>query len=220
MTIENATAKIICTIGPSCKDKSVVRAMVENGADMFRLNVSHGDFEEHESAVRTIREVENELGILIPIMIDLQGPKIRLGELKEPIHIRVGEVLKFAHRDFFDGEIIPVDYEGLAKDLRVDDKFLIDDGKVNLRVVSVEGDVICAEVLTGELLRSRKGLNIPGATGSLNVMSVRDVQFVEKAKEWANRLTPMKYRRETALSGGIGDGKRTNGARLFSVAYG
>jgi len=184
VTVENTTAKIICTIGPSCKDKSVVRAMVENGADMFRLNVSHGGFDEHENAVRVIREVENELGVLIPIMIDLQGPKIRLGELKEPISITIGDFLKFAHRDFFDGEVIPVDYEGIAGDLQVGDSFLIDDGKVNLRVVSVDGDVICAEVLTGEILRSRKGLNIPGATGSLNVMSARDVQFVEKAKEW------------------------------------
>lgn len=162
----------------------MVRSLVENGADMFRLNVSHGDFAEHEEALFTIREVEKDLGILIPVMIDLQGPKIRLGVLSEPISISQGDILKFAHRDYYDGEVIPVDYEGIAKDLNIGEEFLIDDGKVDLQVISIEEGIVSAKVITGELLRSRKGLNIPGSTGSLEVMSSRDKEFITKTKEW------------------------------------
>ena len=178
------SAKIVCTIGPACKSKNIIKEMILNGADMFRLNASHGDFAQHESVINTIREVENETKILIPILIDLQGPKIRIGDIDTPINTVVGDILKFKHTDKYNGEIIPVDYKGIAQDVKSGDKILIDDGKIQLIVLNVNNDIVEAQVLSPGLINKRKGINIPGTTGSLDVMTTKDKEYVKKAIEW------------------------------------
>ncbi len=183
--MENYTStKIVCTIGPACNTKEKIMALAENGADMFRLNASHGDFAQHEEVVKNIRAVEAETKSLIPIMIDLQGPKIRVGELPEPIKVNVGDILQFQHKDNYDGLVIPVDYKGIAEDVKPGDKILIDDGKIQLIATEINNDIVSAKVLTKGVINKRKGINIPGATGSLEVMSEKDVEYVKKAVEW------------------------------------
>ena len=183
--MENYTStKIVCTIGPACNTKEKIKALVDNGADMFRLNASHGDFAQHESVVKSIRAVEAETKTLIPIMIDLQGPKIRVGELPEPITVSVGDILQFQHKSSYDGTIIPVDYKGIAEDVKPGDKILIDDGKIQLVATEINNEIVSAKVLTNGIINKRKGINIPGATGSLDVMTEKDVEYVKKAVEW------------------------------------
>ncbi len=126
-------------------------------------------------------ELEKELDTLIPVLLDLQGPKIRVGLLEEPIKIEKDQILKFRHQEKLENDIIPVDYEGIAKDVTVGSKILMDDGKISLEVVKVDNDIVYAKVIAGELLKQRKGINIPGSCGSINVLTERDKEFVKFA---------------------------------------
>ena len=167
----NIKTKIVATLGPSSNTKEKIKALIEAGVTMFRLNSSHGDFEQHLTNLGYIRELEKELDTLIPVLLDLQGPKIRVGLLEEPIKIEKDQILKFRHQEKLENDIIPVDYEGIAKDVTVGSKILMDDGKISLEVVKVDNDIVYAKVIAGELLKQRKGINIPGSCGSINVLT-------------------------------------------------
>lgn len=175
------STKIIATIGPSSDTKEKIKALAKAGVTMFRLNSSHADETEQLRRVNIIREIEKELGYPIPILLDLQGPKIRVGLLEEPIELVKGSVIKFRNQEKYENGIIPVDYKEIAKDVSVGEKIMLDDGKLVLEVVSIESDVISAKVICGGLLKQRKGINIPGSQGSLNVLSDKDRQFVKFA---------------------------------------
>ena len=173
--------KIVATLGPATSSKEMIKKLFEAGVTMFRLNSSHGDVEMHKKNLSYIREIEKEKKMLIPVLLDLQGPKIRIGNLENPIELKKGEVLKFRHQSEMTDDIIPVDYKGMADDVTPGEKIMIDDGKIQLEVEKVEDRVIFAKVLTDGLLKQRKGINIPGSQGSLDVLTARDLKFVEFA---------------------------------------
>lgn len=175
------STKIIATIGPSCKTKEKIRALAKAGVTMFRLNSSHEDETEHLKRLNYIREIEQEVGYPIPTLLDLQGPKIRVGILDEPIELVKDSIVKFRHQENYVDGIIPVDYEGIAKDVTIGEKIMLDDGKLVLEVTQVDNDIISAKVLCGGLLKKRKGINIPGSQGSLKVLTPKDIQFVKFA---------------------------------------
>lgn len=175
------STKIIATLGPSSETKEKIKTLVKAGVTMFRLNSSHGDEEIHLKRLNYIREVEKEVGYPIPTLLDLQGPKIRVGNLEEPIELVKDSIVKFKHQEKYADGIIPVDYKGIAKDVKIGEKILLDDGKLILEVVKIEGSLINAKVICGGLLKQRKGINIPGSQGSLNVLTDRDKQFVKFA---------------------------------------
>ena len=173
--------KIVATLGPSSNTKEIIRELFKSGVTMFRMNSSHGDVEFHKKNLDYIREIEQEEGTLIPVLLDLQGPKIRVGQIKEPIEIKKDQILKFKHMTDMDGDIIPVDYKGIANDVTPGEMIMIDDGKIQLIVQKTENDVVYAKVLADGLLKPRKGINIPGSQGSLAVLTERDKKFVEWA---------------------------------------
>ena len=173
--------KIVATLGPATSSKAMIKKLFDAGVTMFRLNSSHGTEEFHKQNLTYIREIEEEEQRLIPVLLDLQGPKIRIGEIGNPIELKKGEILKFKHQKELEGDIIPVDYKGMANDVTPGEKILIDDGKIQLEVGKVENSVIYARVLTDGLLKPRKGINIPGSTGSIDVLTERDIKFVEFA---------------------------------------
>lgn len=173
--------KIIATIGPASDTKEKITALVKAGVTMFRLNSSHADEIEHLRRLNIIREVEKEVGYPVPTLLDLQGPKIRVGNFDTPIELVKDETIKFKHQDKYENGIIPVDYEGIAKDAKAGGKIMMDDGKLVLQVIKIEDEVVFAKVLCGGLLKQRKGINIPGSQGSLNVLTERDKQFVKFA---------------------------------------
>lgn len=175
------STKIIATLGPSSETKEQIKALAGAGVTMFRLNSSHGDEAEHLKRLNYIREVEKEAGYPIPVLLDLQGPKIRVGHLPQPVELVKDEIVKFRHQDDFEDNIIPVDYQGMARDVKPGEKIMMDDGKLIVEVVKIEKDVISAKVLAGGLLQQRKGINVPGSQGSLKVLSERDIQFVKFA---------------------------------------
>lgn len=175
------STKIIATLGPTANTKEKIKALAKAGVTMFRLNSSHETVEVHMDRLNDIREVEKELGYPIPTLLDLQGPKIRVGVLEEPIELVKDEIVKFRNQEKYVDGIIPVDYVGIAKDVTIGEKIMLDDGKLVLEVVGVEGEVVSAKVLCGGLLKQRKGINIPGSQGSLNVLGPRDIEFVKFA---------------------------------------
>src|SRR5574344_1232349 len=181
--MEYTRTKIIATLGPSAETKEQITALAKAGVTMFRLNSSHGDESVQLKRLNYVREVEKELGHPIPTLLDLQGPKIRVGLLEEPIELVKNTTVKFRHQEKLENDIIPVDYEGIAKDVTIGEKIMLDDGKLVLTVESIEGDIISAKVLCGGLLKQRKGINIPGSQGSLNVLTDRDKGFVKFAVE-------------------------------------
>lgn len=173
--------KIVATLGPATSSKEMITKLFDAGVTMFRLNSSHGDVEMHKKNLSYIRELEEARNTLIPVLLDLQGPKIRIGNLDNPIELKKGEVLKFRHQPEMTDDIIPVDYKGMADDVTPGEKIMIDDGKIQLEVVKVEDRIIFAKALTDGLLKQRKGINIPGSQGSLDVLTARDLKFVEFA---------------------------------------
>lgn len=175
------STKIIATLGPTTDTKEKIRALAKAGVTMFRLNSSHENPAIHLKRLNDIREIEKEVGYPIPTLLDLQGPKIRVGLLDEPIELVKDSVVKFRHQEKYADGIIPVDYKSIAKDVTIGEKIMLDDGKLVLEVEKVEGDVISAKVLCGGLLKQRKGINIPGSQGSLNVLSPVDIEYVKFA---------------------------------------
>lgn len=173
--------KIIATLGPATNTKEKIRELFKAGVTMFRLNSSHETVEVHKRNLDFIREIEKEENAIIPVLLDLQGPKIRIGNLPNSIEIKKGQLLKFKNQLEIIDDVLPVDYKGMAQDVSVGEMIMIDDGKIQLEVEKIDGDVIYAKVLTDGILKQRKGINVPGSQGSLDVLTARDIMFVEFA---------------------------------------
>lgn len=143
--------KIVATIGPAVDTKEAIEELIKSGANVFRLNTSHGTMQDHREKFNLIREVARKLDIYCAITIDLQGPKIRVGNLLNEINLENGQEVIFQHMtNQQDKDIIPVDYEGIAKDVQKDSKILLDDGKLAVRVNKVEGNKVYATLQTAE----------------------------------------------------------------------
>ena len=191
--------KIIATIGPNTATPEKIKDLILAGVSMFRLNTSHDKEEEHARRIQTIRTISKELGRYIPILVDLQGPKIRVGNLPQSIEIKEGDILTLeATNNIENKDIIPVDYDGIAKDVTVGSKILLDDGKIGLEVVEIKNQQVKAKVLYGSLLKARKGINIPGTTASLSAITPRDIEFIRFAVEYDVDYIALSFVREAS----------------------
>src|SRR5574341_1552186 len=159
--------------------------MIEAGVDVVRLNFSHGTRAEHLARLETVRKVTGPHGGDVAIVVDLQGPKIRVGELPEDqVELRPGETVELvAGVERAEPPAIPVVYERLAADVRPGDRILLDDGAMELRVVAVGGSTVKAEVRRGGALRSRKGVNLPGVRVSAPSLTAKDLADLRLAVE-------------------------------------
>lgn len=172
--------KILCTFGPAIASPEKVIQLVEAGATAFRLNMSHGSHEVHYQAIQIIREVERRLDVHIPILADMQGPKLRVGDLPNgAMSILNGTDIFLADETYWKkrGEpedIIPVRYPSLAKDVKPGSIVLFDDGLLKVKVRETDGQVVRAIVENGGLLKSRKGINMPDVHVSQPAMSDKD----------------------------------------------
>ncbi len=159
-------AKIVATIGPASEDESILEKLIQSGVNVARMNFSHGTHEEHAARIATIRRVSEKLGIAVGILQDLQGPKIRVGELPSPLQLSEGETvcLYATGTELPDdtGKQIPVDFWQLFDSVRTSDRLLLDDGRLTLEVVSVQERALKARVVVGGPLTSHKGINLPG----------------------------------------------------------
>ena len=148
--MQTTGVKIVATLGPSINSEEKIEALINAGASMFRVNSSHSTPEEHKANIDMVRKVSKKLNSNIAILLDLQGPKIRVGNLKQPIELQEGTEIKLRHSSEQEGEIIPVDYSGIAVDVKKNDTIYLDDGKLELRVIDTDGVIIRAEVVRGD----------------------------------------------------------------------
>jgi pyruvate kinase len=169
-------AKIVCTLGPATSSPEQVAALVESGMDVARLNFSHGTHQDHAAAYRLVREASDRTGHAVAILADLQGPKIRLGTFTDgPVMWATGSQVCITVEDVpGTAGRVSTTYKNLADDVKVGDRLLVDDGKLSLSVVGVEGpDVLCL-VVEGGQVSNNKGLSLPGVAVSVPALSEKD----------------------------------------------
>jgi pyruvate kinase len=170
-------AKIVCTLGPSAETPEQLKALVAAGLDIGRLNLSHGSYAEHEIRYFNLRKAADEAGKAVGVLVDLQGPKIRLGTFPEgPIKLRRGDRFTITTEDVpGNQEICSTTYKGLAGDCNPGDRILIDDGRVALDVVEVDGPRVVCTTVEGGKVSNNKGINLPGVAVSVPALSEKDV---------------------------------------------
>ena len=170
--------KIVCTLGPATATPDRIRELIQAGMDVARLNFSHGDREDHKRVYDMIRDAADAEGHAVGILADLQGPKIRLGRFATgpgAVEWRTGEEVRITVDDVpGTHDRVSTTYKGLATDARPDDRLLVDDGKVGLRVVTVDGDDVVCRVTEGGPVSDNKGLSLPGMNVSVPAMSEKD----------------------------------------------
>ena len=171
--------KIVCTIGPASQDKEVLTSLIKAGMNVMRMNFSHGDHEEQFAKVKTLREINAELGTNVAFMLDTKGPEIRTGSFNGDQNIKMdfekGDKITLTTRDV-DGtkDILSIDYKGLANDVEVGGHILIDDGLADLRIDEIDGTEIKCTFLNSATLKGRRGVNVPGAKLKLKAMTQKD----------------------------------------------
>ena len=168
--------KIICTIGPASESPEVFKAMCLQGLNVARLNFSHGTHEEHQKKIDMIKSVRAELGLPIAIMLDTKGPEYRIRTFKNgKITLKDGDSFTFTTREVEGDEtIVSVSYAGLADDLNVGDRILVNNGLVIFEVTAIEGSEIRCSVITGGVLSDRKSMSFPGKVMRQAYMSDQD----------------------------------------------
>ncbi|WP_128377753.1 pyruvate kinase [Streptomyces cavernae] len=179
-------AKIVCTLGPATDSYDQIKALVEAGMDVARLNLSHGTHAEHEERYHRVRKAAEELGRNVGILADLQGPKIRLGSFTEgPVLLERGDTFTITVEENTKGDrhTCGTTYAGLATDVTPGERILVDDGKVCLQVTGVDGPRVHTTVVEGGLISDHKGLNLPGVAVSVPALSDKD----EADLRWALR---------------------------------
>jgi len=168
--------KIIATIGPSCSDPAVITRMVRAGMDVARLNFSHGTYRDHARAIRQIRDASKRVGRPVGLLLDLQGPRLRLGEFDGGTAVlRNGDDVIVTNREVMGTDrVIPIVYSGLMQDVTKGDRVLIADGLVELRVTGKRRDGLRCRVVTGGEVADHKGVNFPGVKLSAASMTSKD----------------------------------------------
>lgn len=192
--------KIVCTLGPAVASKDAIQRLVEDGMDVARLNFSHGDHADHEQNYRWVREATDETGRAVGILADLQGPKIRLGRFLDGATVwENGEVVRITVDDV-EGthDRVSTTYKNLAQDAKAGDRLLVDDGKVGLVVLRVEGNDVVCEVTEGGPVSNNKGVSLPGMDISVPALSEKDIRDLEFALELGVDLIALSFVRSPA----------------------
>ncbi len=169
-------AKIVCTMGPATSSEAQVLALVEAGMDVARLNLSHGEYADHEQVYLRVRKASDESGRGVAVLVDLQGPKIRVGTFASgPVELANGAEFTITTEDVpGDEHVVGTTYDGLPGDVEPGDRLLIDDGKVALECVRVDGPRVVTKVVEGGRVSNNKGINLPGVAVSVPALSEKD----------------------------------------------
>ncbi len=167
--------KIICTLGPASRSRETLVELIEAGMDIARINMSHGLYEEHGETIELVRELAAQTGRRVEILGDLQGPKIRLGEVAGTPRLERGQKFVLSvepHKGDADGA--SVDYAGFCQDVLPGGKIYINDGLIELKVIAVKDKEVRTEVISGGEIKSHKGVNLPGAKLNLPAFTAKD----------------------------------------------
>jgi pyruvate kinase len=187
MNIPYNRTKIVATMGPACSKKETLLAMIKAGVNVCRLNFSHGKPEDHKKFVDLIREINNEHKTNVAMLADLQGPKIRIGLVKDGgIHLKNGTHINITtHECVGDDNRIYITYDTFPQDVQANEIILLDDGKIQMRVIETNKiDTVVCEVVHGGILTSRKGVNLPNTKVSIPSLTEEDLENLQYALEW------------------------------------
>jgi pyruvate kinase len=179
-------AKIVATLGPATNTYESIRAIIEAGVDVARLNLSHGSHDVHEAVYAHVRKVADDLGKPVAVLVDLQGPKIRTGKFANGPHVlAAGDIFTITTEDI-EGtkDIVGTTFKGLPQDVATGDTLLIDDGKINLKVLDTDGVRVRTEVVVGGAISNNKGINLPGVAVNVPALSEKD----EDDLRWGLRI--------------------------------
>ena len=179
-------AKIVCTLGPATHTAEQIRALVDAGMDVARFNLSHGSYSEHEERYNRVRAASEATQRAVGVLIDLQGPKIRLGRFAEgAVELGRGDAFTITTEDVpGTRQRCSTTYAGLPDDVHPGDAILVDDGRISLEVTSVTGSDVATRVVEGGLVSNNKGLNLPGVGVSVPALSEKDIEDLR----WGLRL--------------------------------
>ncbi len=169
-------AKIVATLGPATASYDNIRAIIDAGVDVARMNLSHGTYDVHEEVYQNVRRASEDSGRAVAVLVDLQGPKIRLGKFADgPYDLAVGDVFKITIDDIVGNrDICSTTYKGLPGDVKAGDPLLIDDGKVTLRVTEADDTVVTTVVEVPGAVSNNKGINLPGVAVNVPALSDKD----------------------------------------------
>ncbi|WNH08769.1 pyruvate kinase [Thalassobellus suaedae] len=171
--------KIVATLGPATSTKEVLKGMLEEGANVFRINFSHADYADVAERIKMIRELNDEFGFTAAILADLQGPKLRVGVMQEDVVVNPGDEIIFATGERFEGtkERVYMTYERFPQDAKPGERILLDDGKLMFEVVSTNSkNEVVARVIQGGPLKSKKGVNLPNTNISQPALTEKDIE--------------------------------------------
>lgn len=193
-----AKTKILATLGPATNTRDQIEALINAGCDAFRLNFSHGSYEDFEKIFHYINDICVEKSLPVPILIDLQGPKIRIGELSQPeIHIESGNTIELTNEKILGtAEKIYTSYKELSKDAQVGETILIDDGLIRLEVKEKKNKSVICKIIEGGILKPKKGMNLPGMKLSTPSVTEKDLENLEFALKQRVDFIALSFVRE------------------------
>ena len=179
-------AKIVATLGPATSSYENIRAIIDAGVDVARMNLSHGSYDVHEEVYKNVRKAADDSGRAVAVLVDLQGPKIRLGKFEGgPYNLAVGDIFKITTEDVIGTkELSSTTFKGLPQDVAPGDFLLIDDGKVKVEVIETDGTVVTTRVIVAGPVSNNKGINLPGVAVNVPALSEKD----EADLRWGLRL--------------------------------
>jgi len=166
--------KIVCTLGPSSASPEVIGALMDAGLSVARINFSHGTHEQHARTIALVRQLAAERGRPVAILGDLQGPRIRIGDLTAPVTVTPGDEVVLCDETTATAGDMPVTYPDIARDVKVGDRILVDDGLIEMVVLDIRGQRVVTRVLHGGEIRSHKGMNLPGVQVSAPSITEKD----------------------------------------------
>ena len=183
--------KIVATLGPASSDRDTIKQMMIAGVNVFRINFSHADFDAAKERIQLIRDLNKELGYNVGILADLQGPKLRLGKMKDGVVVETGDRIVFTTEKIEEGtaDHVYMNYQSFPKDVKAGERILLDDGKLIFEVESTDGQSeVIASVVQGGPLKSNKGVNLPNTEVSLPALTEKDVKdavfAIEQEVDW------------------------------------
>ena len=171
-------AKIVCTMGPAVEAPDRVKLLIEAGMNMARLNLSHGSYDEHQARLDAVRNAAKAANVPVAILVDLQGPKIRLGRFADgPHELTRGDIFTITTDDIQGTkERVSTTFKELPKDCKPGDRLLIDDGKVTVEVIEVKGNDVITKCIEPGAVSNNKGINLPGVAVSVPALSEKDIE--------------------------------------------
>ncbi len=183
--------KIVATLGPACSSKEVIKKMIDAGVNVFRVNFSHADYEDVKERIDIIRGLNDEFGYNTAILADLQGPKLRVGVMKEDVVVNPGDIITFQTAEDIPGtaERVYMNYKEFPRDVNPGEFILLDDGKLMFEALETNGttEVVC-KVIQGGPLKSKKGVNLPNTKVSLPALTKKDIKdalfAIEQEVDW------------------------------------